>query len=148
MSKRWVAEVQETEAGEAFIEFTPEILKEAGWKEGDTISWSDNKDGSYTLNKIENEKTEWVLVETVSSFRHRYVVEVPAGKAEWALDTVTMEEAKEFSQCHIGENIVSYRSISLEDALHQCNIDNGNFEGWTNDKKIEVFFTKKEEYIK
>ena len=32
------------------------------------------------------EKSEWVLVDTVSSFRVRYMVEVPKGKAEYALE--------------------------------------------------------------
>ena len=43
-------------------------------------------------------ETEWVLVECVSTFRMRYMVEVPKDKSEYALDTVTMNEAKEFSQ--------------------------------------------------
>jgi hypothetical protein len=43
-------------------------------------------------------KTEFVLVECVSTFRMRYVVEVPEGKSEYALDTVVMNEANEFSQ--------------------------------------------------
>lgn len=45
------------------------------------------------------------LVETISQFRMRYVVE--AKTQEHAADTVTMEEAEEFSQKHIGEVITS-----------------------------------------
>ena len=52
--------------------------------------------------------SELVLVETISIIKHRYVVEVPDGKAEWALDTVTMEEAKEFSQTFINEDIIGF----------------------------------------
>ena len=36
-------------------------------------------------------ETEWVLVETMHSFRMRYMVEVPKGKSEYALDTVVMD---------------------------------------------------------
>jgi hypothetical protein len=41
---------------------------------------------------------EWVLVECVSSFRIRYLVEVPAGKAEWALDTISMNKTGAFNK--------------------------------------------------
>jgi hypothetical protein len=94
------------------------------------------------------EKTQLVLVETVSMFRMRYVVEVPVGiddygndKALWALDTVTLNEAQEFSQEHLGETIVSHRVVSKKEALALCDIDNDYTKGWSKDKKIEVFFT-------
>ena len=95
-----------------------------------------------------SEKTQLVLVECVSMFRMRYLVEVPVGtdnygydKKEWALDTVTMEEAKEFSQQHIGETIVSNRVISKEEALTLCDQDNDYARSWPEEKKIEQFFT-------
>ena len=47
-------------------------------------------------------KNVWVLVETVSMYRMRYVIECPADHPEYALDTVTSDNAKEFSQNHIG----------------------------------------------
>lgn len=99
--------------------------------------------------------TQWVLVETVSMFRHRYMVEVPVGtddygndKKDWALDTVTCNDAKEFSQEHLGETIVSHRVVSKKEALALCDIDNEYTKSWTKDRKIEVFFTKAEEHIK
>lgn len=86
-------------------------------------------------------KTELVLVETVSMFRHRYVVEVPKDKSEWALDTVVMNEAKEFSQKWLDETIVSHRIISEKDALNICDQDNDYTKSWEVEKKKEVFFT-------
>ena len=50
-TNRWTIPVQENEQGEQFIEFPDEVLKETGWKEGDTIEWIDNHDGSFTLKK-------------------------------------------------------------------------------------------------
>ena len=95
-----------------------------------------------------SEETQLVLVECVSMFRMRYLVEVPIGiddygydKKEWALDTVTMEEAKEFSQQHIGETIVSSRVISKEEALALCDQDNDYAANWSEEQKIEQFFT-------
>jgi bifunctional DNA-binding transcriptional regulator/antitoxin component of YhaV-PrlF toxin-antitoxin module len=39
------------ETDEHYIEFPPEVLEGTGWKEGDTLVWTDNKDGSWTLTK-------------------------------------------------------------------------------------------------
>ena len=78
-------------------------------------------------------------------FRQRYVVEVPAGKAEWALDTVVMQEAKEFSQEHIGENIVSHRVMNKEQVLALCSIDNDYANNWNDKLKLDTFVTKVKE---
>lgn len=90
-------------------------------------------------------KKVWVLVETVSSFRHRYMVEAPEGFPEFALDDVAMETAKEFSQKHIGELITSYREIPEQEALALCDEDNDYFKHNTTETKIRVFFTKEGE---
>lgn len=88
---------------------------------------------------------EWVLVECVDMFRMRYMVQVPKGKKDYALDTVTMHEAKEFSQEHLGETIVSHRVISEKDALAMALEDNKYGSTWSDEKIIEVFFTKEGE---
>ncbi len=85
--------------------------------------------------------TELVLVEAVSMFRIRYVVEVPQGKASYALDTVVCNEAVEFSQEHLGENIVSHRIVSEKEAISLCNKDNDYAKSWDSSRKAEVFFT-------
>ena len=50
------------------------------------------------------------VVETISHFRTRYIVECK--EAEHAEDTVTMEEAEEFSQMHLGEVIMTTKEIT------------------------------------
>jgi hypothetical protein len=50
------------------------------------------------------------LVETVSMFRMRYVIECDS--PEHAKDVVTMNEADEFGQLHIDENIVGCREVA------------------------------------
>jgi hypothetical protein len=62
------------------------------------------------------------LVETVSIFRIRYVVNTD--KDDYAADTVVMEEAKEFSQHHIGEYVSSVRTITREEYLELFDKDN------------------------
>jgi hypothetical protein len=50
--KSWTLTVKEdSETGECYIEFTDEILKESGFKIGDSLYWIDNCDGSFTLMK-------------------------------------------------------------------------------------------------
>ncbi len=139
---RYTLDVNHTEDGEAFIELPEDLLAETGWKEGDDLTWTDNHDGSFTLTKSDK---QWVLVETVQMFRHRYMVQVPAGKAEWALDTVVCEDAKEFSQYHMGETIVSHRVVSYEDALKLCDEDNDYCKAWNDENKVKAFFTKEGE---
>lgn len=138
MSKSWTLDVQKTDDGEFFIELNDEILAESGFKVGDDIQWIDNKDGSFTLKKSDK---VWVMVETVSTFRNRYVVQAPAEHPEYALDTVACEKAKEFSQKWLGETIVSHRVISNDDAIEQFDIDNQYIKHWELDRKYNCGFT-------
>lgn len=131
--------IEEDDEGNLVLPLSDDMLEELGWEIGDTIDWTDNKDGSWSMTK--KKETEFVLVECVSTFRMRYMVEVPKGKADWALDTVVMNEAEEFSQEHLGEHIVSHRVVSKEDALALCNADNDYTKTWNDEKKMEVFFT-------
>ena len=94
------------------------------------------------------EETQLVLVECVSTFRQRYMVEVPIGtddygndKTLWALDTVTMQEAKEFSQEYLGEQIVSHRVVTYDEALTLCDKDNDYTVSWDTETKVKNFFT-------
>jgi hypothetical protein len=140
---RKIITLENDEEGNLVLPLSEDILKEVGWETGDVIDWIDNKDGSWTMKK--KIKKEFVLVECISMFRQRYVVEVPAGKAEWALDTVVMQEAKEFSQEHIGENIVSHRVMSEEEVLALCSIDNDYANNWNDKLKLDTFVTKVKE---
>jgi hypothetical protein len=151
-NKSWTVNLEEDpETGDLILPLNDDILEETGWQTGDSIEWIDNKDGSWTMKKVE---TQWVLVEAISMFRERYMVEVPVGvdrygkdKADWALDTVTLSEAKEFSQEHLGENIVSHRVVTKQEALELCDKDNDYCKSWTEQQKINAFFTTMAEHI-
>ena len=80
--------------------------------------------------------SKYVMVEAVSMFRMRYVVEVPddcenpSGMAclpvtpeDYAKDSVTCQDAKEFTQEHLDEVIVSAREVTLEEAVAQYRKD-------------------------
>ena len=91
------------------------------------------------------EGSVWVLVEAIQSYRMRYMVEAPATNPEYAMDDVTMQTAKEFSQLALPEIITSHRVISEEEALQLSDIDNDYTIGWNNQQKIKAFFTKEGE---
>lgn len=53
MSK-WILDVKtDPETGDQILEFPDDLMESAGWKEGDTIEWIDNKNGSWSLRKID-----------------------------------------------------------------------------------------------
>lgn len=87
----------------------------------------------------------WVLVEAIMSYRMRYMVEAPATNPEYAMDDVTMEDAKEFSQLALQEVITSHRVLTEDEAITLCDIDNDYTSGWTKEQKIKSFFTKEGE---
>jgi hypothetical protein len=94
--------------------------------------------------------SKYVLVDTVSQFRMRYVIEVPddhnerevpCSAIQWAEDTVSSEEAREFSQLHIGELIVSSREVTKDEIIELCDTDNYYCSSWPNEQKLNVFVT-------
>jgi hypothetical protein len=74
------------------------------------------------------------------------MVEVPNDHPEYALDVVTTNEAKEFSQVHLGETIVSDREISEKEALAICDIDNDYVKTWNDETKLNTFITRIKDY--
>lgn len=86
------------------------------------------------------------VVETIQTFRHKYVIECK--NLDHAYDTVVMEEAPEFSQMYLGEQIVTGRHISKEE-FHKMNKSLENYgdgtesqpesgSPWMNEKMIHV----------
>lgn len=79
------------------------------------------------------------LVEVMSTFRMRYVVE--AREEIHALDEVLINEHntdfKEFSQQHLGNQIFSSRELSAKDFMDMFDKDNDYLADWPDVKKIE-----------
>ncbi len=102
------------ENGDLIIPLPEELLAETGWKIGDRLNWSDNMDGTFTLSKKE---TEIVLVEAILLTKVQYMVEVPVGKSDWALDAVELEEVPDFASKYLGHQISSCRTVSPSEAI-------------------------------
>jgi hypothetical protein len=87
----------------------------------------------------------WVLVECIQSYRMRYCIEAPATNPEYALDDVTMQTPKEFSQLALPELIVSHRVVPEEEAIQICRVDNEYISSWDDALVIKNMFTKEGE---
>jgi hypothetical protein len=82
------------------------------------------------------------LVETVSMFRMRYVIECK--EETHATDTVITGNAgdgeiiPELSQQHIDENITSVRKISMPEYMEIFDKDNDYLKSWSKEQKRKM----------
>jgi hypothetical protein len=78
------------------------------------------------------------VVDVVSTFRMRYVVE--AKQEDHAWDEVVVRESdtefKEFSQHHIGTHIFSSREVDTREYLELFDKDNSYLSKWTDEQKL------------
>lgn len=42
---------EDSDTGDIYLQFTPDMLRQMGWHEGDMLEWIDNGDGSYVIQK-------------------------------------------------------------------------------------------------
>jgi len=54
----------------------------------------------------------------------------------WALDAVTCQDVKEFSQRHIGEQIIDAQVLREPEVLQFFDADNDYLKDWTEEQKI------------
>lgn len=101
-------------------------------------------EGRKTLEEW-NLTKRYVVITTVQTFKHRYAVpmdklqELNADaevEREWALDAVTLNEVKEFSQHHIGEQILDDMELNEEEVLQLFDSDNPYLSKWTKEQKL------------
>jgi hypothetical protein len=52
----WTVTVEEADdgSGDIVLPLPPELLETQGWKEGDTLEWTDMGNGSWTIAKATN----------------------------------------------------------------------------------------------
>ena len=48
---------EDPETGDAIIQFPDDLLEAAGWRSGDRLNWIDNKNGSWSLVKVDDNVT-------------------------------------------------------------------------------------------
>lgn len=53
MNKFWTITTEENpETGEIILPLPNDLLEQQGWKEGDTLEWVENSDGSWLIKKL------------------------------------------------------------------------------------------------
>jgi hypothetical protein len=93
---------------------------------------------------------DYVVVTAISSHRMRYVMHKddlrkmntdaqPTDKEllTWAMDSVTMQECEEFSQMHIGEQIIDALEMNEEEILNLFDADNDYLSEWDRGYKLQ-----------
>ena len=105
---------------------------------------------------------KYVVVTTTSTFRQRYCIPVsrlqemnntvslkdhPEQIIPWAEDSVTSEDAKEFSQKWLGETILDTFILDEERALMLFDRDNDYLSGWTKEQKLDYIDDWKEKPV-
>lgn len=89
---------------------------------------------------------KYAVVTTVSSFYHYYVVPLDLLQElnvkhpvenNWLEDLVVCNEVEEFSQKHIGEQILESSIVDEENILKTFDKQNDYLSKWTKEKKIE-----------
>lgn len=139
MDKTVTITLKTNEDGDVIMPLPDDVIDGTGWQLGDKIIFEKTENGSVVMKKFE---TELVLVETISMFRMRYVVEVPKGKKEYAADTVVTGkdtnnlEIVELSQEHLDEVVSSTRVIDKEEYLRIFNEDNDYLRNQSDEMKL------------
>jgi bifunctional DNA-binding transcriptional regulator/antitoxin component of YhaV-PrlF toxin-antitoxin module len=54
----WEVIVEENENGDLVLPIPQDLLNSQGWKEGDDLEFTDNKDGSWTIHKIKKDQSD------------------------------------------------------------------------------------------
>ena len=56
MKNHWTVTIEEADdgSGDLVMPLPQDFLDQQGWVEGDTLEWIDNKDGSWSLQKVKN----------------------------------------------------------------------------------------------
>lgn len=76
MTNKWILDIKEDpETGDAILEFPPDLMEQAGWKEGDTLTWKDLGNGSWSLTKQEydvtiEEEEAWLEIEKKANVKN------------------------------------------------------------------------------
>ena len=137
---KWTLPIIKGELGDYFIELSDEILESSGFEVGDTIVWTKNDNGSYTLTKKESKDTDIYIVETISSHSLKYAVR--AKSAQDAMDYVYRKfdsgEIVELHQRHQGEFVKDATKISKKEYLKRFDELNDYLKSWSKEQKLHM----------
>ena len=97
--------------------------------------------------------TKIVLVETISTFRHVYAIELNDNEPnEYALDDVVSDTyplggLEDFAQEHTSEDIFSHRVISEEEYIRMFDQMNDYLKDWSVEEKKRFIYKRSNEEV-
>jgi hypothetical protein len=99
---------------------------------------------------MDKKMNDYIVVTTIQTYRHRYVMHKDdlqnlnlshqaseKDLIDWAQDTVTMEDAEEFSQFYLNEVITDVNVINEDEMLNLFDKDNDYLNGWDKETKLQ-----------
>lgn len=135
MNETYAVQTEEGPDGSLVLPFPEKMVEDLQWQVGDQLSLiADN--GTITITNTSKAQRDMPLyiVETISTFRHRYAIRAKCG--EHAADEVVLNEVpEEMSQHHIGEQVTSTRQVTESEYLAMFDQDNDYLKGWTDQQK-------------
>jgi hypothetical protein len=54
-TNHWISKVEEDAYGDLFITIPLDLREQLDWREGDTLKWTDNQDGSWSIQKVKSD---------------------------------------------------------------------------------------------
>ena len=89
------------------------------------------------------------LVETLVTYRMRYVVEAESAEAadDFVVENLSSAVLREFSQKHINEDIFSTRRIKSDEYLKLFDEDNDYLKSWKDKEKFDFINKKQNEEL-
>ena len=114
--------VTDPENGDSLLEFSPDMIKDLDWRQGDMVNWKQVKKQFFieNISWLSRQEKELPLFIVQTLISHKASFAVRAESLEHAFDAVTMEEVTEFDKKYIGSNIIGGRQITLDEYLAEC----------------------------
>lgn len=118
-----VVKLEQDENGDVVLPLSDEICKQLDLNIGDKLSYNFLPGGKIEIKKAPLEvdapiKKKLIMVESISSFRMRYLIEVDENSENNLQEFVRNEidsgfpNLKEFTQTHVGEVVIGQRDVS------------------------------------
>lgn len=101
------------ETGDTIMEIPQDLLEKMNWGVGTEVKFRVEPTGEVTMTRAKPLRK--FAVETVSTFRHVYIVECES--AEHAMDAVACNEVEGYLQKHAGEHILYARQVDNPDIV-------------------------------
>lgn len=137
MNEKYEVYLEEDPAtGDLILPLPEVLLKDPKWANADNVKWEQLPDGAWSITPVEetDKEFEYVMVDTLSTFRIRYAIKVPKGTGKDFKPN--SEYPEEFSQEHLGMTVVSKQVLNEDALIELFDADNSYLVNWTREQKL------------